>query len=283
MFKKLGLYSVAHCRLICEKLDMFRRLIKPITAAVALVLIISLVSIYILPQYVYINPFSKFYNSGVVDHKSIGEGTDNNGNEVMTYTVSVRLLNDDPLNHISGGETLAYIVTKAEWDMIAPQDTVKIEMLPNAHAQVLEIIPVFGITPDWRLHLNSDIPLKLTLTADKQNYFIGETAYFTVRLTNDNSSYDGPPKNISLSLFKDCIYFILNGNLVSSNSNMLNYDGPTGIQHIILQPNQDIDYSFSWNITNVEPGNYGIRAYVGYYASLETISLTETILIDVSE
>ena len=266
-----------------ESLSPSRRLIKPLAAAVALVLVISLVAIYILPQYIYISPLSKFYNSGVVDHKSIGEGTDSNGNQVKTYAISVRLLNDDPLNHVSGGETLGYIVTEADWAMVVPQDTVKIEMLPNAHAKVLEIIPAFGITPYWRLHLNSDIPLKLTLTADKQNYTIGETANFTVRLTNDNSSYDGPPKNISLSLFKDCIYFILNGKLVSSNSNTLNYDDPTQIQHITLQPNQDVVYSFSWDTANVEPGNYGIRAYVGYYSSLETMALTETILIGVSK
>jgi hypothetical protein len=246
-------------------------LIKPVAAAVTLVLVISVVAIYILPQYIYISPLSKFYNSGVVDHRTLSEGNP------KTYTVSIRLLYDDPLNHISGGETLAYIVSKEDWDMVKPQDTVKIEMLPNAQAKILEVIPVSGVIPDWRLNLNSDLPLEINFTADKQNYKIGETAYFSIRLIN-NATLDETPKNITLYLFEDCRYFIFNNKLVSTND-----DFPAEIQNKTLEPNQEVVYTFSWDILNLVPGNYEVRVFAGYFATIETASLTQTILIGVSK
>ena len=271
-------------------------MVKPVVAAVIIVLLISGIAIYILPQYIYISPFSKFYDSGVVDHKSIGQGIDNGNNKVTTYTVSVNLINDDPINHVSGGETLAYIVTKVEWDMLAPMDFVKIELSPNLHAKVVDIIPGFGSTPQWRVLPNTILPLNLTLTADKPNYTIGETANFTigdtanftVRLTNDPKLSDGAPWNVSLSLFKDCIFYVFKGGLVSSNDGTLDYGNPAEIQNVNLEPNQTVDYHFSWNVSGIQPGNYAIRAYIGYegnYSSLEVqpITLTQLILIDVSK
>ncbi len=271
-------------------------MIKPVVAAAILVLLISGIALYILPQYIYISPFSKFYDSGVVDHKSIGQSIDNSNNQITTYTVSVRLINDDPINHISGGETLAYIVTKVEWDMLVPMDFVKIALLPNAHAQVVGIIPGFGSTPQWRVLSNPILPLNLTLTADKQNYTIGETANFTiddtanftVRLTNDPTLSDEAPSNVSLSVFKDCIYYVFNGKLVNSNDDTLDYGDPAGIKNVILEPNQEVDYSFSWDLSGIQPGSYAIRAYIGYigyYSPLEgqPVTLTQTILIDVSK
>ncbi len=268
-------------------------MIKSVVAAAVLVLLISGIAIYVLPQYIYISPFSKFYDSGVVEHKSIGHSTDNDGNQITTYTVSVSLINDDPINHVSGGETLAYIVTKVEWDMLVPMDFVKIALLPDAHAQVVGIIPGFGSTPQWRVLPNPILPLNLTLTADKQNYTIGETANFTigdianftVRLTNDPTLSDGGPCNVSLFLFKNCIYYIFKGQLVNSNDDALRYNDPVEIQNVSVEPNQEVNYSFSWDLTGIQPGGYAILVYIGYLPPIESpaLTLTQTILIDVSK
>jgi hypothetical protein len=229
-----------------------------------------------------------------VDHKSIGQGTDSNG-PVTVYTVSVRLFSDDPVNHVSNGETFAYVVSKTDWDMLAPKDFVKIEVSPNAQAQVNSLIPnpSTGSTPEWRLLPNTILPLNLTFTADNRDYVgepgnftVGETANFTLRLVNDPALSDGAPSNVSLCLFKECIYYVFfNGELFSSNDNTFNYNDPIQVQSINLQPNQEVNFTLSLDFTNFQPGYYYIRAYVGYYSPLEApvLTLTQTILIGVSK
>ena len=259
-----------------------RRLIKPLVAAVILVLIISGVVIFILPQYVYISPFSSFYASGFVDHKGVGYGTDSNGAQYTTYTVSVTLFNDDPVNHFSSGDTLGYIVSKADWDMVAWGDTVKIKLLPDAQAKVVELYPTLN-SPEWELSYQS--PVSITLTSDKPEYTLRENANFTVHLTNDPQLSGGIPFNVSLSLFKNCFFYIfLNGKMVTSNDNLLEYDNPLEIETVSLQPNQEINYQFNLSLTNIHPGTYYVRAYIGYLQMLEpTVTLTATVPIYVFE
>jgi len=165
-------------------------LIKPIVAAVILVLLISGIAIFVLPKYIYISPFSSFYGSGVVYYKTVGYSTEINGSQLPTYLVSVTLLNDDPVNHFSGGNTNTYTVSKADWDVIAPGDGVNIKLLPNAHAQLVDQFPNPGSTPDWQLAL-VDLPLTLNVTSNKPQYTVGEIANFTVCLTNDPALSSG--------------------------------------------------------------------------------------------
>jgi hypothetical protein len=265
-------------------------LIKPVVAAAVLVLLISGIAIYILPQYIYISPFSKFYGFGVVYNKTVGYGTDSNGSQLTNYLVSVSLLEDDPVNHFSGGPN-TYTFSKADWDMIIPGDAVNIKFLPNAKAQLVDITIIPGSTPEWRV-LPADLPLSLNVTSDKPQYAIGENANFTVRLTNDPALSNGTSSNVSLSLFKDCIFYVfLNGKAVTSNDNLLQYSDPLEIKTVSLQPNQEIDYSFNWNLTNIQPGTYWVRAYIGYYPPLQgqsttvfrSITLTATTTIDVTK
>ena len=253
-------------------------MIKPVVAAVILVLLISGIAIYVLPKYIYISPFSSFYASGIVDHKGIGHSTDNNGAQLTTYTVSITLFNDDPLNHISSGDTLAYIVSKADWDMVAPSDSIKIKLLPDAQAKVVELYPTL-VSSQWQWQYQS--PITINLTSDKSEYTLGEKANFTVHLTNDPQLSGETPYNVSLSLFKNCFFYIfLNGKVVTSNDNLLDYDNPLEIQTVSLQPNQEIQYQFSWSLTNIQPGTYYVRAYVGYLEMQEpAVTLTETVPI----
>jgi hypothetical protein len=264
------------------------RLIKPVAAALILVVTISAVAILILPQYVYISPFSIFYSSGVVDHKSVGQGTDGYGNQVVTYTISVRLLNDDPVNRVSGGETLGYIVSKEDWDMIALRDVVKIELLPNAHVKVVNILPISDTSFEWSRQSNPpDMPINLTLTSTIRGYSVGENANFTVQITNDPALGDPAPSNVTLalSMFRDCIFYIFSdGQLIRSNDNLLQYGDTSEIQTVNLQPNESVSKSFTLNLSNLKPGTYYLRAYVGYstlYSSF-SITLTQTISLEIS-
>jgi hypothetical protein len=176
--------------------------------------------------------------------------------------------------------------------MIGSGDIVKIKFLPNAQAQVIDLIPnTPGSTPEWRT-VPLDLPLTLNITSNKPQYTIGETANFTVRLTNDPALSNGTSSNVSLSLFKDCIFYVFsNGKAVTSNDNLLQYSDPLEIKTVSLQPTQEIDYSFNWNLTNIQPGNYSVRAYIGYYPPLQgqsttvfrSITLTTTMMIDVTK
>jgi hypothetical protein len=266
-------------------------LIKPVIAAVILVLLISGIAIYVLPKYIYISPFSSFTGYGSVYYKTVGYDTEINGSQLATYLVHFTLLTNDPVNHFSGGDTYAYSVSKADWDMIAPGDGVNIKLLPNAHAQLIYLGTNIGGTPAWRA-VTADLPLSLNVTSDKPQYTIGETANFTVRLTNDPALSSGVLSNVSLSLFKDCIFYtFVNGKIITSNDNLLQYDNPLEIKTVSLQPNQEIDYSFSWNLTNIQPGTCFVRAYIGYYPPLagqsttlfRSVTLTATTTIDVTK
>jgi hypothetical protein len=138
----------------------------------------------------------------------------------------------------------------------------------------------------------ADLPLSLNVTSDKPQYSIGENANFTVRLTNDPALSNGTSSNVSLSLFKDCIFYVfLNGKAVTSNDDILQSDNPLEIKTVSLQPNQEIDYSFNWNLTNIQRGTYWVRAYIGYLPPLQgqsitilrSITLTATTTIDVTK
>jgi hypothetical protein len=254
-----------------------KRLIKPVVAAVIVALLISGIVIFVLPQYIYISPFSSFYASGLVDHKSVGYSTNSNGDQITSYTVSITLLNDDPLNHVSEGQTLAYVVSKADWDMVAPMDTVKIKLFPNAQAEIVDLLyPAVG-------HLPLGLPLNISLTPSKPAYTAGETANFTVRLTNDPQLSDGIPTNVTLALFKNCIFYVFgNGKLIASNENLLNN---MEVESVNMQPWQEMDFSFNWDLAGVQSGIYWVRAYIGYFPALQSpsVTLTETIMINVVE
>jgi hypothetical protein len=245
-------------------------LVKPLATAIALIVVISLVALYVVPQYVYVSPFSSFYVSGIVVHKLIGHGT-NNGEEVTTYTVSVVLFNGDPVNRIQSGEALAYIVSKADWDKVAWGDTVKIKILPSAQAEIVELYPTLS-QPEWQ---RERLSITTELTSDKQRYAVGETAAFQVQVSFPSLPEGDTPYNVTLVIFDNCTFYAFqSGRTVVAKENSF------GTQEVTLQPSQQVDYSFSWNLAGVSPGTYYVRAYLGYLEGLdESNTLSATTLI----
>jgi hypothetical protein len=62
---------------------------------------------------------------GVVDHKSIGEGTNRRSEPVTWYTISLWLVTEDDENGMAVGGTLAYIVDKEVYDQIEVGDVIE--------------------------------------------------------------------------------------------------------------------------------------------------------------
>jgi hypothetical protein len=77
---------------------------------------------------------------GIVDHKSVGEGTDNAGQPITWYTVSLWLVTDDMVNDIDAGETQAYIVDKEDFDKVVAGDAVKANPLRDVKMEIIETI-----------------------------------------------------------------------------------------------------------------------------------------------
>lgn len=232
-----------------------------------------MLAIYIIPKYVYVSPFSSFYASGIVDHKKIGYGTDN-GAPFTTYTVSVTLFNEDPVNRIQSGDTLAYTVSKADWDTVAWGDTVKIKILPNAKAEIVELYPTLS-PPVWQ---QQQLSVSVELTSDKPRYTLGENANFTVHLVNSPLPPGDSPYNVTVSVFRNCLFYAFQGGkTIFSNENSL------GTISVILQPSQEVDYNFNWDLTNIPSGVYYVRAYIGYLTGNEEVTLSATTMIYVFE
>ena len=248
-----------------------RSLIKPLAIAVVLMIAVSIIVVYVIPRYVYVSPFSSFFASGIVSHKKIGSGTDN-GVQFTTYTVSVRLFDDDPVNGIPSGTTLAYLVSEADWGMIAWGDTVKIKLFPNAKAEIVELYPTLS-SPEWQ---QQQLFLRVNLTSNKQIYTLGENATFRVGIANAPLNEGDSPYNVSISVFQNCLFYVFkNGKVVSVNQN------PVEIKIISLQPSQEVEYSFNWSIANVQAGSYYVRAYVGYLTYNEEAPLIGTTMVQV--
>ena len=62
---------------------------------------------------------------GIADSKSIGHGTDNRGEAITWYTVSLVLVTPDEKNGMAVGGTLAYVIEKEDFDRIQDGAVVK--------------------------------------------------------------------------------------------------------------------------------------------------------------
>ena len=105
-------------------------LIRVSVVAIGSVIVIGFLGCYVVPHFFFC------YASGIVDHKMIGYTLEGNL-KVATYTISVRLLNDDLINNFSSGTTFAYIVSKSDWDIVQSGDTLRIKILPDLKAQLV--------------------------------------------------------------------------------------------------------------------------------------------------
>jgi hypothetical protein len=253
-------------------LHLRRDLAKPVIIAVSLVLVISFVAVYILPQYVYISPFSAIYANGIVDHKKIGHGTDN-GVPFTNYVINIHLLNDDPVNSVKSGNILGYIVSQDDWNKVEWGDTVKIKIHPNAKAEIANLYP--SLEPAaWR-DINLD-GLTIDLETDKPAYSPTETVNFTLNIKNDKPIDNF---NKSLSIFDSFDFWVYDtqGNQICSIQK-----GNSNMQEIFLTENQEASYNFQWSLTNIPDGYYSVRVFVGYLAGNEEAALTGTEMVRIN-
>jgi len=61
------------------------------------------------------------------------------------------------------------------------------------------------------------------------------------------------------------VYF--DGKLITSNDNLLAiHSRQTEIKAVSLEPNQEIDYSFNWNLANIQQGTYSRESLYRIFA-----------------
>jgi len=256
-------------------------LIKASSLAIGLVLVIAFFSNFVIPPYVFVSPGQAVYVSGIVDHKSIGHGYD--GAEPKTwYTVSVRLFDDDPVNRIRSGETIAYIVPTENWEMIEWGDTVKIKLLPNVEAEVVELYPSLKL-PEWHRLSDSASPISIELTADKTTYNAGEKANFTVHIRNapEEKGWIGPSIPLNLTAFTIPPFWVF-----QDGKKGYSLRGDMATQQTILQPGEELNITFEWTVAGynglvLPKGAYYVRVYLGYFTENEETTLTGTTMIGI--
>ena len=96
---------------------------------------------------------------GVVDSKSIGQGTDERGDLVTWYTASLALVVEDRTNDLPIGGTLAYIIPKEDFDRIHDGAVVKGRVYDRVHLDVLDItIAETFASGDYRFFRHKDDP-----------------------------------------------------------------------------------------------------------------------------
>jgi hypothetical protein len=240
---------------------------------VGLALVITLLGYYVVPPLVFVTPGYSVYATGIVDHKSIGQGY-SDAQPLTWYTVSVRLFDDDPINRVHSGETLAYIVTKAEWSMIEWGDTVKIRILQNLRAQIVELYPSLKL-PEWRAPFLGG--LRLELTADKAAYRAGEEANFTVKISSVTQLLPGETTwQGTITLLDTFAFWVFkDGYTVFSASD------DSGTHEVALNPGQELKSSFQWDLGNISNGIYYVRVYFGYFTGKQENTLTGTTMIEI--
>jgi hypothetical protein len=244
-------------------------LIKASSMAIGLVMVITVLGYYVLPPYIFVSPGYSVYVAGIVDHKKIGQGFDA-GQPITWYTVSIRLFEDDLINRIKSGETLAYIVTKSDWDVVEWGDTVKIRLLADLRAEIVELFP-FVKLPEWREPFLRGLHVELLM--DKTTYRIGEKANFSVRMTNVQQETSG---NLAITLFKTFPFWTFqDGKKIFSSPNY------SETQDIVLQPSQELKSSFEWELVDVPKGVYYVRVYLGYFTDNQENTLTGTTMLGI--
>lgn len=251
-------------------------LIKASSMAIGLVMVITLLGHYVIPPYVFVTPGYSVYVAGIVDHKGIGHGY-SDGVLHRSYGVSVRVFDDDSINQIKSGETLAYGVTKAEWEMVEWGDTVKIRLLPDVKAEIVELFPSLKL-PEWHSLSGSASTISIEMFANKTTYKIGEKAEFSVIVKNapEEKGWIGPPVPLKLTLFKVSPFWAFR-----NGERVFTFHGDLESQETILQPGQESRFSFDWQLTDVLGGVYYVRVYLGYFTEKEETTLTSTTTIGI--
>ena len=253
--------------------------LKAISISAAAVIIIAVIGYFVFPNYLFVVPGSKIYTSGVVDHKKIGSGSID-GQPETTYTASIRLFQDDPFNGGKSGETWAYIISENQWNMLEWGDTVKIRLMPELNAEIVELFPALK-PPEWSWI--SESRLKVELKTNKTTFKPGETAIFNVALRNEPNDEDSQyPDKITLriSLSEPSPFWILENGMAKNEQT-----GDSEIRQIMLDPDQEYSFTFEWKVPqNIQVDStsvYYVRAYIGHFTENPEITLTGTTIIEI--
>lgn len=253
-----------------------KSLLRAISLSTICIIILLIISYFVLPQYLFVVPGSEVTTSGIVDHKKIGQAY-TNGQPSETFTASVRLLEDDPVNKVKSGETIAYTIPKNQWEELEWGDTVRIKLLPSLKAEITELYPSVK-PPEWSTQYQS--AFTINVQADKPIYETGETAHINVTIRNvfQNQSTESVP--IQLTIFKSNVFWVFeNGKVILSNAN----DYTT--EQVTIQPNQEYSYSLQLEINQFDQNNsnsiYYIRTYIGYFTENPENTLLGTTIIGV--
>lgn len=78
---------------------------------------------------------------GTVDHRHVGEGLDKQGQPVTWYTVSVRPINRDNVTPLDAGQTMAYIVSKDDYDSVNANDIVVGRVSQGMSLDIVQVSP----------------------------------------------------------------------------------------------------------------------------------------------
>lgn len=257
-----------------------RDLIKVTALAFGLISIVTILGIYVFPNYIFVNANYKVCISGVVDHKKISESY-LNGELMERYTVSVKLFEDDPINNIKNGETIAYFISYDNWLMIEWGDTVKLELKPDFQAELTELYPALKL-PQWHAISGSNSPLSIEAIADKTVYTFNEKPAISIAIKNDptGKGWIDSPIPISLTLLRSPrLYLFIDGKIV--------YSSPSDsiADQIKLDPENEIIKNIELDLKEIGDHNlegiYYIRIHLGHFSENREITLTCTTMIEV--
>lgn len=96
---------------------------------------------------------------GIVDSKSIGQGMNERGDLVTWYTASLALVVEDKTNGLPIGGTMAYVISKEDFDRIHDGAVVKGRIYDRVHLNVQDItIAETFATGDDRFFRHKDDP-----------------------------------------------------------------------------------------------------------------------------
>lgn len=78
---------------------------------------------------------------GTVDHRKIGEGSDLQGRPAVWYTVSITPINRDNITPLDAGQTMAYMVSKEDYDAVKANDIVVRHVTSWANLNIMQVTP----------------------------------------------------------------------------------------------------------------------------------------------
>lgn len=257
-----------------------RDLFKMGTLALLLVTIITLLGVFVIPNYIFVNS-TQSYISGVVDHKSISSSY-LNGEQIKDYTVSVKLFEDDVVNDVKSNLTSAYIVSYNDWLIVEWGDIINLKVSSGFQAKINELYPSIKL-PEWHSISGSASPLSLEISTNKKVYSSNEKININITIKNApiEKGWNDSPIPIQLQLQPSPqIYIFKDGKMIySSLSDKI-------LNELTLEPEEEIIKNCEFDLNQISDENdisgiFYIRIYLGHLNGSEQKTLTCTTMIEI--